>query len=112
MGDVKDGLAFTNGERLLVNAAVGNLPEHIVTADGLAKKVFAGLQVAARMAARVNLKGERAADHAVLFQQARHGSAGGPVREVDKNAFRGKALIWLLDARPQPSRGPCNREQQ
>src|ERR1700740_2236280 len=100
MRDVEDGLTFTNGEGLLVNVAVGNLPEYIVAANGAVEEIFASLQVAAGMAPRVTLKSERAAHHAVLLQQARHGSARRPVRQIDKSAFGGKALIRPLDAIP------------
>jgi hypothetical protein len=67
MGNVKDSLPFANGKRLLKNAAIRNLPEYVVSADGMGEEILAGLQAPFGMPPRIKLKGKRTANHTVLL---------------------------------------------
>src|SRR6202035_4154658 len=69
VGNVKNSLAFANCKRVFVDVAIGNLPENVVTTDGMVEEIFTGLQATPGMTARVYLKCKGAADHARLLQQ-------------------------------------------
>src|SRR6202030_1942729 len=100
MRNVKNSLAFANGKGLLVNAAVRDLPEYVVSADGMIKEILAGLQPPFGMPPRVKLKGKRTANDAVLFQEPRHRAAGSAMRQIDEYARIRKSLIRPLDGIP------------
>src|SRR6266403_2887538 len=102
MGDIKDGFAFADGEGLLVNVAVGNLPEDVVTADGMVEEILASLQTPFWMASSIHLERGGATDYAILFQQAGHGSAGGAMRQVHKHRLGGKAFVRGFEGIPHP----------
>src|SRR6202030_1499693 len=69
------------------------------------KEIFAGLQRALWMAARVNLKRHGAAHHAICFQQIRHVPLRSSVRHVDEDASCREVLVRFRDAIPHPRRG-------
>ena len=67
MRDVIESFAFTHGKRNFVDVALGELPEDFTAADRMIEQILSGFERAARMAARINFKRQRAADHSVAF---------------------------------------------
>src|SRR6266404_5332672 len=110
MGDIKDGFAFADGKGLLVNVAVGNLPEDIVAADGMVEEIFASLQTPLWMASSIHLESGGATDYAILLQQAGYHSAGCSVRQVDKYGLGSKAFVGALEGKPHPGCDAHNAE--
>src|SRR5579859_2465650 len=111
MGDVKDSFAFANGKGLLVNAAIRDLPEYVVPADGMIEEILAGLQAPFCMPPCIKFKSKRAADHPVLFEEPRHRAAGSAMRQIDEDTRVGKSLIGPLNGIPRPRRSSCGSKQ-
>src|SRR6266849_2024555 len=111
--DIKHGFPFAHGEGLLVHLSIRKFPEDLGAGHGTIKIIFAGLQSALRMAARINLKRQRAAHHSIFFQEIRRIAARSAVWNVDKDAFRRETLIRMREAIPHPGRSaPGNQDQQ
>src|SRR5208337_4853646 len=86
---------------LLVDLSVGEFPEDFLAAERVIEEVVPGNGRALGVAPGINLKGDGAADHAVVFEQARGGAAGGPVGNMNEDAFRRKGSEGLFDAIPE-----------
>ncbi len=104
-GDVEHRFPFAHRERLLVYLTFREFPENLPARHGMREIIIAGLRGALRMPPRVDLKRQSAAHHAVCFQQSRNMPARSPMRHIDVDTFRRKALVRLRDAVPHPRRG-------
>src|ERR1700740_1586285 len=89
--DIEHRFAFAYRESHLIDVPVGNLPKHIVSADGLIEEVFAGLQLPLWMLPHIQAERKRAPQYAVLLEQTTYGPARGAVRNGHKDAFSGKS---------------------
>ncbi len=99
--NIEHRLAFADSEWPLVNIAVCQRPENVLAPDRMVEMVFASLQRAPRMLARINFKCDGVADYAVLLQQACHAAAGRPMRQVHKNAFARIRPVGLFNCVPR-----------
>src|ERR1700740_267627 len=74
VSDVENGVAFLDGEGLLKNVTIGELPEDFLAGEGVIEEVFAGLRRAFGMTAGVQLERNGTADDAVFLEDARGGA--------------------------------------
>src|ERR1051326_9432575 len=66
--DVEHGFAFANGKRALVHVAIRQRPENVFTTNRAIEMIFARLQRAPGMLARVNFEGDRSEEHTSELQ--------------------------------------------
>src|SRR5258707_14960720 len=87
------------------------LPENLFAGSSMVKEIFPSLRRTVCVA-RIELKRQRAANHAIFLQNTRRAAAGCAVRNCDENAFVPEGLVRLLNSIPEiRSRGSCNQQQ-